>query len=182
MKNFSFILIFLFLFQVVANAQSNNVWKKQCIKNKENKDVCFISTKLALTDKKKKVIGNLITINLRYIEHIEKNLNLVDEEKKTYELKEQKIKKPFMIINAPTGIDLRSGLQLSIGKNFNGKVAFTRCTQQGCETNMLVTPKIRKAMEVSESLKLQFIVYGAQQPHVVELSLMGFKKEFAKLQ
>ena len=164
MKNSSFILIFLFLFQVVANAQSNNVWKKQCIKNKENKDVCFISTKLALTDKKKKVIGNLITVSLRYIE-----------------LKEQEIKKPFMIINAPTGIDLRYGLQLSIGKNFNGTAAFVRCTHQGCETNMIVTPKIRKAMEAAESMILQYIVYGAKQPHAIELSLMGFKKEFAKL-
>ena len=181
MKNFFFILLFLFLFQAVTNAQSNNVWKKQCIKNKENKDVCYISTKLTLTNNKKEVIGNLITISVRYIDHIEKNLSLVDEKNKTYELKEKKIKKPFMIINAPMGVDLRSGLIVSIGKNFNGKADFVRCTQQGCETNMLVSPQIRKAMEVSESMKLQFIVYGKQNPNVVELSLMGFKKKFSKL-
>ena len=86
-----------------------------------------------------------------------------------------------MIINAPMGVDLRSGLIVSIGKNFNGKAAFVRCTRQGCETNMLISPQIRKAMEASESMKLKFFVYGKQNPNVVELSLMGFKKEFAKL-
>ena len=85
-----------------------------------------------------------------------------------------------MIINVPMGIDLRSGLVINIGK-FAGKAPFVRCTQKGCETNMLVSPQIRKAMEASESMKLQFIVYGKQNPNVVELSLMGFKKEFAKL-
>ena len=86
-----------------------------------------------------------------------------------------------MIINAPMGVDLRPGLIVRIGKNFNGKATFLRCTKQGCETNMLISPQIRKAMEVSESMKLQFVVYGTQNPNVVELSLMGFKKKFAKL-
>ena len=180
MKKFYFILIFLFLFQAITNAASHNVWKKHCIKNQKNKEVCSVSTKLTLTNEKQEVLGNLVIIDIRYFNYTEKNLNLIDEEKKTYELEEKKIKRPFMIINVPMGIDLRSGLVINIGK-FAGKVPFVRCTQKGCETNMLVSPQIRKAMEASESMKLKFFVYGKQNPNVVELSLMGFKKEFAKL-
>ena len=180
MKKFYFILIFLFLFQAITNAASHNVWKKHCIKNQKNKEVCSVSTKLTLTNEKQEVLGNLVIIDIRYFNRTEKNLNLTDEEKKTYELEEKKIKRPFMIINVPIGIDLRSGLVINIGK-FAGKAPFVRCTQKGCETNMLVSPQIRKAMEASESMKLKFLVYGKQNPDVVELSLMGFKKEFAKL-
>ena len=173
MKKFYFILIFLFLFQAITNAASNNVWEKHCIKNQENKEVCSVSTKLTLTNEKQEVLGSFVTIDIRYFNYTEKNLNLIDEEKK--------IKRPFMIINVPIGIDLRSGLVINIGK-FAGKAPFVRCTQKGCETNMLVTPEIRKLMEASESMNIQFSVYGLQKPSIVSLSLMGFRKTFAKLQ
>ena len=172
MKKFYFILIFLFLFQAITNAASNNVWEKHCIKNQKDKEVCSVSTKLTLTNEKQEVLGNLVIIDIRYFNHTEKNLNLTDEEKK--------IKRPFMIINVPMGIDLRSGLVINIGK-FAGKAPFVRCTQKGCETNMLVTPEIRKLMEASESMNIQFSFYGLQKPSIVSLSLMGFRKAFAKL-
>ena len=180
MKKFYFILIFLFLFQAITNAASNNVWEKHCIKNQENKEVCSVSTKLTLTNEKQEALGSFITIDIRYFNYTEKNLNLIDEEKKTYELEEKKIKRPFMIINVPIGIDLRSGLVINIGK-FAGKASFVRCTKKGCETNMLVTPEIRKLMEDSESMNIQFSFYGLQKPSIASLSLMGFRKIFAKL-
>ena len=86
-----------------------------------------------------------------------------------------------MIINVPIGIDLRSGLVINIGK-FAGKASFVRCTKKGCETIMLVTPEIRKLMEAAESMNIQFSFYGLQKPNIVSLSLMGFRKAFAKLQ
>ena len=83
MKKFYFILIFLFLFQAITNAASNNVWEKNCIKNQENKEVCSVSTKLTLTNEKQEVLGNLVTIEIRYFGHTEKNLTLIDEEKRS---------------------------------------------------------------------------------------------------
>ena len=77
MKKFYFILIFLFLFQAITNAASHNVWKKHCIKNQKNKEVCSVSTKLTLTNEKQEVLGNLVIIDIRYFSRTEKNLNLM---------------------------------------------------------------------------------------------------------
>ena len=135
---------------------------------------------MTITNEKQEVLGDLLSIDIRYFDQTEKNLNLIDEEKKTYELEEKKIKKPFMIITVPLGIDLRPGLVINIGE-FIGKVSFVRCTQKGCETNMLVSPEIRKLVEASESMNIQFNFYGLQKPSIASLSLMGFRKAFAKL-
>ena len=122
MKKFYFILIFLFLFQAITNAASNNVWEKHCIKNQENKEVCSVSTKLTLKNEKQEALGSFVTIDIRYFNYTEKNLNLIDEEKKTYELEEKKIKRPFMIINVPIGIDLRSGLVMGCIINVDARL------------------------------------------------------------
>lgn len=88
---------------------------------------------------------------------------------------------PFMSLQMPLGLDLRPGAVMQVDDGQEITLEFLRCTNDGCDASVRLTPDLLGAMRAGNVLRVGFRPWGGEQVTAVEASLIGFTAAFLQL-
>ncbi|MEM1283774.1 MAG: invasion associated locus B family protein [Pseudomonadota bacterium] len=88
---------------------------------------------------------------------------------------------PFMSLQMPLGLDLRPGAVMQVDDGQEMALEFLRCTNDGCDASVRLTPDLLGAMRAGNTLRVGFRPWGSEQVTAVEASLIGFTAAFLQL-
>ena len=93
----------------------------------------------------------------------------------------KKLRKPFMIMRLPLGVDLRSGMVMQIDNSAEISGQYVQCRNSGCEVRLELTQKLIKLIKLASELRVGFRPYGTVKTLIVIASLKGFSKAFGQI-
>lgn len=79
-----------------------------------------------------------------------------------------------IVIHLPLGLDLRYGILLEIGQNLQRELPYQVCLPEGCRVVGRADDEILAAMRAGRTFEVVLVPFGANQPVVIQGSLMGF--------
>jgi invasion protein IalB len=171
-----YICLFLFSFMTSAFSQINTAsWKKNCIKDANNKEKCSIAIKNEVEDKDKKKL----TLSTVFVVRGEENVNSKDKDGKTITTKKPAV---LFVANLPLNVDLRAKPQLQIDGKKVIDLTFTNCNQNdGCKTiGSLSNDNIEK-MKKGKVLSVITRSYDSPQNIKIDFPLKDFDSEFKNI-
>jgi invasion protein IalB len=175
------LLTVLLLAPITSSAEINDKkWTKECDKN--NKKNCFVAIihQVSIPDSDKK--QTLITAYIQIATTMERKMNLVDGEEKTYKLKEENKLVPILVIKFPLNVDLQKAPLVKIDKKNVLNNPYTHCnTNDGCVTTTGIKNEMIKRLKEGKELTLISAVYGSEQNLIINLPLKGFSKAYDSL-
>lgn len=90
-------------------------------------------------------------------------------------------RQPMLVMDLPLGVDLRAGMVLRIDNGKETTARYLRCTKNGCTSRVRLTPQMVVTMRKGLNLQVGFRPFGSAKMMVVNASLMGFSRAFARL-
>lgn len=84
---------------------------------------------------------------------------------------------PMLLLTAPLGVHLPSGLRLQIDEGETMRLPFERCTSRGCHAAATLEPEVVAALKAGLELKVTF-GDGASEPVTLPVSLQGFTRAY----
>ena len=168
-----YICLFLFSFMTSTFSQINTAsWKKNCIKDANNKEICSIAIKNEVEDKDKKKL----TLSTVFVVRGEEAVNSKDKDGKTITTKKPAV---LFVANLPLNVDLRAKPQLQIDGKKVIDLTFTNCNQiDGCKTiGGLSNDNIEK-MKKGKVLSVITRSYDSPQNIKIDFPLKDFDTEF----
>ena len=182
-------IILLFCLMLVpltslAKADDQNLliskkWTKKC--NEENKN-CLIGTIFEIDIPGNEGKQTLATAYIRLSSKTERKMALVDEEEKTYKLKESNKLVPLLFINLPLNVDLNKNPLLQIDKKQIANITYSHCNAQvGCSTQLEINDEIIELLKEGKEIVVTFAGYRAKENKSVKFPLKGFTKSYNRL-
>ena len=149
-----------------AAAQQNSAWQVIC-GDAQKPQTCLIRQRLYPVDKATGKASSRETILVLVVQRAAKP--------------GEKIRKAYLKVLLPLGVDLRRGMVMRVGKGKEIRRNFLRCTARGCEVNFLLDDKMLKLFRSGKSVQFGFAPLGVKKTVVVDASLIGFTKAFNML-
>jgi invasion protein IalB len=154
---------------------NTSAWKKNCVKDANNKENCSIAIKNEVTDKDKKKI----TLSTIFVLKGEQNVNSKDKDGKTVTTKKPAV---IFVANLPLNVDLTAKPQLQIDGTKALDLTFTNCNQNdGCKTIGILSNDILEKMRKGKTLSVITRSYGSAQNIKIDFPLKDFDSEFKKI-
>ncbi|MGD1885615.1 MAG: invasion associated locus B family protein [Cohaesibacteraceae bacterium] len=144
------------------NAQP--AWRLRCT-DTNDASTCNANQELFLNrnvDGEQRNVGRLLNITVLYLDAQGERL-------------------PFMSLQMPLGLDLRPGAVMQVDDGQEMALEFLRCTNDGCDASVRLTPDLLGAMRAGNTLRVGFRPWGSEQVTAVEASLIGFTAAFLQL-
>lgn len=94
---------------------------------------------------------------------------------------ETKKRIPYMSIQMPLGVDLRSGAVVQVDKNKEIQMPYLQCTNAGCDASLELNSKLLRSILAGIEIRVGFKAWGGTGVSLVKASLKGFTKSFRKL-
>lgn len=172
------LVIYFFLLISLAKAQlDNKSWKKNCIKDANNKENCAIAILNQVEDKDKKLINFATAFVL-------KSEEIIKSKDKDKDAKEAITKKPVIlfVINLPLNVDLTAKPQVQIDNKKAFDINFTNCNQNdGCKSMGVISNENFEKLKKSKTFSVITRVYGTNSNIKIDFPLKDFESEFKKL-
>lgn len=149
-----------------AIAQNKNSWEVACT-DPANPQTCRMTQVQYATkvvEGKTVPIGKILGLTVIYAVNAETKKRL-----------------PYISIQMPLGVDLRSGAVVRVDKNKEIKLPFLQCTKAGCDASLELNSKLLRSILAGIEIKVGFRAWGGQKTSLVKASLSGFTKSFRKL-
>jgi invasion protein IalB len=154
---------------------NTDAWKKNCIKDANNKENCSISIKNEVEDKDKKKL----TLSTIFVLRGEQNVNSKDKDGKTLATKKPAI---IFVANLPLNVDLTAKPQLQIDGKKALDLTFTNCNQNdGCKTMGILSNDTLEKMKKGKTLSVITRSFGSAQNIKIDFPLKDFDSEFKKI-
>ena len=171
-----YICLFLFSFMTTSFSQINtDSWKKNCVKDANNKENCSITIKNEVEDKDKKKL----TLSTIFVLRGEENMNSKDKDGKTLTTKKPAI---IFVANLPLNVDLTAKPQLQIDGKKALDLTFTNCNQNdGCKTMGILSNDTLEKMKKGKTLSVITRSFGSAQNIKIDFPLKDFDSEFKKI-
>jgi len=171
-----YICLFLFSFMTSAFSQINTEsWKKNCVKDANNKENCSIAIKNEVEDKDKKKL----TLSTIFVLRGEQNVNSKDKDGKTLTTKKPAV---IFVANLPLNVDLTAKPQLQIDGKKALDLTFTNCNQNdGCKTMSILSNDTLEKMKKGKTLSVITRSFGSAQNIKIDFPLKDFDSEFKKI-
>jgi invasion protein IalB len=171
-----YICLFLFSFMTSTFSQINTEsWKKNCVKDANNKENCSIAIKNEVEDKDKKKL----TLSTIFVLRGEQNVNSKDKDGKTLSTKKPAV---IFVANLPLNVDLTAKPQLQIDGKKALDLTFTNCNQNdGCETMSILSNDTLEKMKKGKTLSVITRSFGSAQNIKIDFPLKDFDSEFKKI-
>jgi len=93
----------------------------------------------------------------------------------------KKSRQPMLVMDLPLGVDLRPGMVLRVDNGKETTAPYLRCMKTGCLARLRLTPQMVAMMRKGLKLRVGFRPFGSAKTVVVDASLKGFTKAFARL-
>jgi invasion protein IalB len=171
-----YICLFLFSFMTSTFSQINTEsWKKNCVKDANNKENCSVAIKNEVEDKDKKKL----TLSTIFVLRGEQNVNSKDKDGKTLTTKKPAV---IFVANLPLNVDLTAKPQLQIDGKKALDLTFTNCNQNdGCETMSILSNDTLEKMKKGKTLSVITRSFGSAQNIKIDFPLKDFDSEFKKI-
>ena len=171
-----YICLFLFSFMTSTFSQINTEsWKKNCVKDANNKENCSIAIKNEVEDKDKKKL----TLSTIFVLRGEQNVNSKDKDGKTLTTKKPAV---IFVANLPLNVDLTAKPQLQIDGKKVLDLTFTNCNQNdGCKTMSILSNDTLEKMKKGKTLSVITRSFGSAQNIKIDFPLKDFDSEFKKI-
>ena len=171
-----YICLFLFSFMTSAFSQINtDSWKKNCVKDANNKESCSIAIKNEVEDKDKKKL----TLSTIFVLRGEQNVSSKDKDGKTLTTKKPAV---IFVANLPLNVDLTAKPQLQIDGKKALDLTFTNCNQNdGCKTMSILSNDTLEKMKKGKTLSVITRSFGSAQNIKIDFPLKDFDSEFKKI-
>ena len=171
-----YICLFLFSFMTSAFSQINTEsWKKNCVKDANNKENCSIAIKNEAEDKDKKKL----TFSTIFVLRGEENMNSKDKDGKTLTTKKPAV---IFVANLPLNVDLTAKPQLQIDGKKALDLTFTNCNQNdGCKTMGILSNDTLEKMKKGKTLSVITRSFGSAQNIKIDFPLKDFDSELKKI-
>ena len=175
------ILTMLLLAPITSSAEvGDKKWTKECSKNDEKVCLIIINSQIPIPNSDKK--QTLATVFIQLASTTERKMDLVDEEEKTYKLKEENKLVPILTIRFPLNVDLKKKPLIQIDKKNFLNIPFTHCnTNEGCVTSMVINDEVIKLFKSGKELTLITGIYGSKKNMTINLPLKSFSKAYDSL-
>ena len=171
-----YICLFLFSFMTSTFSQINTEsWKKNCVKDANNKESCSIAIKNEVEDKDKKKL----TLSTIFVLRGEQNVSSKDKDGKTLTTKKPAV---IFVANLPLNVDLTAKPQLQIDGKKALDLTFTNCNQNdGCKTMSILSNDTLEKMKKGKTLSVITRSFGSAQNIKIDFPLKDFDSEFKKI-
>ena len=171
-----YICLFLFSFMTSTFSQINtDSWKKNCVKDANNKENCSVAIKNEVEDKDKKKL----TLSTIFVLRGEQNVNSKDKDGKTLTTKKPAV---IFVANLPLNVDLTAKPQLQIDGKKALDLTFTNCNQNdGCKTMDILSNETLEKMKKGKTLSVITRSFGSAQNIKIDFPLKDFDGEFKKI-
>jgi invasion protein IalB len=154
---------------------NTSAWKKNCVKDANNKENCSIAIKNEVTDKDKKKL----TLSTIFVLKSEQNVTNKDKDGKTVTTKKPAV---IFVANLPLNVDLTAKPQLQIDGTKALDLTFTNCNQNdGCKTIGILSNDILEKMRKGKTLSVITRSYGSAQNIKIDFPLKDFDSELKKI-
>tara|TARA_B100000787_G_scaffold60066_1_gene43858 strand:- start:141 stop:722 length:582 start_codon:yes stop_codon:yes gene_type:complete len=175
------ILTMLLLAPITSSAEvGDKKWTKECSKNDEKVCLIIINSQIPIPNSDKK--QTLATVFIQLASTTERKMDLVDEEEKTYKLKEENKLVPILTIRFPLNVDLKKKPLIQIDKKNVLNIPFTHCnTEDGCNSSISINDEVIKLFKSGKELTLVMAAYGSKENMSMNLPLKGFSKAYNSL-
>ena len=175
------LLTYLLMAPLTSLAEiGNKQWTKEC--EKDNKKNCMIAINHQVSDPDSDKKQTLATAYIRLESTIERKMDLVDGEEKTYKLKEENKLVPVIIVKLPFNVDLKKNPLIQIDKKNIFNLPFSHCNaQDGCVTSVAINDEIIKLLKAGKELTVVTGVYGRKENLSINFPLKGFSKLYDSL-
>lgn len=90
-------------------------------------------------------------------------------------------RQPVLVMDMPLGVDLRPGMVLRVDNRKEMTAPYLRCTGEGCTSRIALTPPVLAMLRRGSKLHVGFRPFSSNQTLVVDASLIGFSKAFARI-
>ncbi len=149
-----------------SNAQSESPWTAVCVNPSKPNTCRMVQTLNAnrIVDNKQQNLGRILDLTVVYAVN---------------EVSKKRV--PYLSIQMPLGVDLRSGTVIRVGDNKEIKLPFLRCTTRGCDASLQLDPKFLRSLLASSTLHVGFRGWGHKKITVIAASLAGFTTTFSKI-
>ena len=175
------LLTYLLLVPLTSSAEiGDKKWRKEC--NESNGLLCAIAinTKISIPNSDEKRV--LATAYIQMASKIKRKMNLVDEKKKTYELKENSELIPVLIINLPLNVNLKKNPLVQVDKKDILNIPYSHCNNKiGCVTSITINDEVIELFKAGKKMTVIISVYGNKQNESFDLSLKNFSKAYDSL-
>ena len=175
------LLTVLLLAPITSSAEVNDKkWTKECAKNNKKNCAIVINSQIPIPDSDKK--QTLATALIQLGSTIERKMDLVDGEEKTYKLKEENKLVTVLTIRFPFNVNLKKQPLIQIDKKNILNIPFTHCNgSEGCVTQIAINDEVIKLFKSGKELTLITGIYGAKDNMIIKLPLKGFSKTYDSL-
>lgn len=175
------LLTVLLLAPITSSAEVNDKkWTKECAKDDKKNCLIAINKIVNIPDSDKK--QTLATAIIQLGSTTEKKMDLVDEEEKTYKLKEENKLVPVLIVKFPFNVDLKKQPLIQIDKKNILNIPFSHCnTNDGCVTIISINDEVINLFKSGKELTLVMGVYRVKENMTINLPLKGFSKAYDSL-
>jgi len=171
-----YICLFLFSFMTSTFSQINtDSWKKNCVKDANNKENCSVAIKNEVEDKDKKKL----TLSTIFVLRGEQNVNSKDKDGKTLTTKKPAV---IFVANLPLNVDLTAKPQLQVDGKKALDLTFTNCNQNdGCKSMGILSNDTLEKMRKGKILSVITRSFGSAQNIKIDFPLKDFDSEFKKI-
>lgn len=176
----TFILLNLLTFTTTFAEINAKKWDVQC-EDKKKKINCVIGITKEIQLKNSSTKQVIATAYIRPASSIENQLQLVNEDEKTYKSVKVTKNHSLFIVNLPLNVDLRNKNKpiISIDNKFIAKTDFYHCNGEiGCKTMLLLTDEMLDFYKKGKVLSIYFQVYGNKEKSMIGFPLKGFTKAY----
>ena len=177
LKNYAvYICLYLLCSMTSAFSEINtSAWKKNCVKDANNKESCSIAIKNEVEDKDKKKI----TLSTIFVLKSEQMVASKDKDGKSITTKQPAL---VFVANLPLNVDLTVRPQLQIDGAKVLDLTFTNCNQNdGCKTIAVISKADLEKMKKGKTLSVITRSFGSTQNIKIDFPLKDFDSEFKKI-
>ena len=153
----------IMLLGIAVAAEKGSAWSVVCGDDK-NAQTCRMEQKLfaqKVVKGRQRTLGKMLGLTVRYAG--------------------KDSRQPVLVMDLPLGVDLRAGMVLRIDNGKETTARYLRCTKNGCSSRLRLTPQMVAMMRKGSKLQIGFRPFGSAKTMVVDASLKGFTKAFARL-
>jgi len=174
------ILIYFLLVPITSSAVvTDKKWSKEC---DDSKKVCVIAInhKVSVPKSDKKQV--LLTAIIQLGTTIEKKMDLIDGEEKTYKLKEKNKLVPILTLRFPLNTNLKKQPLILVDKKKILNIPFSHCNGKvGCQANININNEVINLFKSGKQLTVVMAIYNQKNNMQVNLPLKGFTKAYDSL-
>ena len=175
-------IIFFILLLFSTSAVSKEIFPDKWTHGCDAKGACYIGIINEIpTPNAEKKKQTLATMSIQLASKTDRQMNLVDGEKKTYKLEESRKNVPLMFVNLPLNTDLKKRPLVTIDKKNAGYLTYTKCNnEEGCVTNSLLNDNIIKQLRDGAEISVTFGLTSGKNM-TIKFPLKQFSKSYKKL-